>query len=70
MWQIRCYINELIRSNPFQLESLGIEVLSIMQEVVDDNSQPDVHGQSAIDDMYEIAFTLKAFYTLEIDREI
>ena len=68
MWHIRSYIDELIRRDPWQLEDKGIEVISMIQQVADANTHPDVHGQSAIEQLYTIVFTLLCFYTLEIPR--
>jgi hypothetical protein len=70
MWQIRSYIDELIRSNPEQLyDAYGIEVISIMQELPDSNTPADVHAQNVIENMYQIIFTLKCFWTLKVDRQ-
>ena len=68
MWHIRSFIDELIRSNPEQLNSSGVDVISLVQELPDANTTPDVHGQSAIEQMYTIIFTVKAYYHLQVDR--
>lgn len=68
MWHVRAFIDELIRSNPEQLDAAGIEVISLVQELPDSNTGPDVHGQSAIEQLYTIIFTVKAFYTLRVGR--
>jgi hypothetical protein len=69
MWHIRSYIDELIRSNPEQLSSIGIDIISLVQETPDSNTFPDVHGQSAIEQLYTIVFTVKIFYAFRIDRQ-
>jgi hypothetical protein len=68
MWHIRSYIDELIRSNPEQLSNVGIDAISLVQELPDSNTFPDVHGQSAIEQLYTIIFTVKVFYAFRIGR--
>jgi hypothetical protein len=68
MWHIRSYIDELLRSNPQQLSNTGIDVISIIQEIPDSNTPADVHGQSAIEQIYTIIFTVKVFYMFKVDR--
>ncbi len=68
MWHIRSYIDELIRSNPEQLTNMGIDVISHVQQIPDANTFPDVHGQSAIEQLYTIIFTVKVYYALRVGR--
>ena len=68
MWQIRSYIDELIRSNPEQLQGSGIDVISLIQEVADSNTPADIHGQSAIEQLYTIVFTVKLYYSFKVGR--
>lgn len=68
MWHIRSFVDELIRSNPEQLEASGIDVISNVQQLPDANTTPDVHGQSAIEQMYTIIFTVKIYYNIRVPR--
>ncbi len=68
MWQIRAYIDELIRSDAEQLENMGIDAVSLLQEVPDSNTPVEVHGQSAVEQLYTIMFTVKLYYGFRIDR--
>ena len=68
MWHIRSYIDELIRSNPEQLDASGIDIISNVQQLPDANTTPDVHGQSAIEQMYTIIFTVKIYYNIRVPR--
>ena len=68
MWHIRSFIDELIRSNPEQLDNAGVDIISLVQELPDANTTPDVHGQSAIEQIYTIIFTVKAYYHVQVDR--
>jgi hypothetical protein len=68
MWHIRSFIDELIRSNPEQLSNMGVDVITHVQQIPDANTFPDVHGQSAIEQLYTIVFTVKVYYALRVGR--
>jgi len=68
MWHIRSYIDELIRSNPEQLSGMGIDTITHVQQIPDANTFPDIHGQSAIEQLYTIVFTVKIYYAFRVGR--